>query len=132
MAAAGLLEPTKQLRHARDAARHALFAAVADCGIPDPLSRKARHPLPPTPQEFLERPEPADGDPDRPAGLDRGILAQLIDAMLYPLPGDAAAEEELAQNLGRRRRTWRTKLPRPRWRRSHKSRAVVAVDQQAR
>lgn len=42
MAAAGLLEPTKQLRHARDAARHALFAAVADCGIPDPLSRKAR------------------------------------------------------------------------------------------
>lgn len=40
--AAGLLEATKGMRHARDAARHALFAAVKDGGIPDPLSRKAR------------------------------------------------------------------------------------------
>lgn len=39
---AGLLEPTKGMRHARDAARHALFAAVKDGGLPDPLSRKAR------------------------------------------------------------------------------------------
>lgn len=40
--AAGLLDATKGMRHARDAARHALFAAVKDCGFPDPLSRKAR------------------------------------------------------------------------------------------
>lgn len=39
--AAGLLEATKGMRHARDAARHALFAAVRDGGLPDPLSRKA-------------------------------------------------------------------------------------------
>jgi hypothetical protein len=35
--AAGLLETTKGMPHARDAARHALFAAVRDCGLPDPL-----------------------------------------------------------------------------------------------
>ena len=40
--AAGLLDPTKGMRHARDAARHALFAAVKDGVLPDPLSRKAR------------------------------------------------------------------------------------------
>lgn len=40
--AAGLLEATKGMRHARDAARHALFAAVHDGSVPDPLSRKAR------------------------------------------------------------------------------------------
>lgn len=28
--------------HAKDAARHALFAAVRDCGMPDPLSAKTR------------------------------------------------------------------------------------------
>lgn len=39
--AAGLLEATKGMRHARDAARHALFCAVKDYGLPDPLSRKA-------------------------------------------------------------------------------------------
>lgn len=39
--AAGLLDATKGMRHARDAARHALFVAVRDGGIPDPLSRKA-------------------------------------------------------------------------------------------
>jgi hypothetical protein len=39
--AAGLLELTKGMRHARDAARHALFCAVKDYGLPDPLSRKA-------------------------------------------------------------------------------------------
>ena len=39
--AAGLLEATKGMRHARDAARHALFCAVHDAGAPDPLSRKA-------------------------------------------------------------------------------------------
>lgn len=35
--AAGLYLPGKQ--HARDAARHAIFAAVNDCGFPDPLSK---------------------------------------------------------------------------------------------
>ncbi len=40
--AAGLLAATKEMRHARDAARHSLYSAVADCGIPDPLSRVAR------------------------------------------------------------------------------------------
>lgn len=39
--AAGLLVATKGMRHAQDAARHALFAAVRDCGATDPLSRKA-------------------------------------------------------------------------------------------
>lgn len=41
--AAGLLEATKGMRHAKDAARHALFCAVRDGGVPDPLSRKAAH-----------------------------------------------------------------------------------------
>lgn len=40
--AAGLLEATKGMRHARDAARHALFCAVRVAGVLDPLSRKAR------------------------------------------------------------------------------------------
>ncbi|WAL67108.1 hypothetical protein ORV05_04790 [Amycolatopsis cynarae] len=41
--AAGLDGPTHAMRnHARDAARHALYAAVRDGGIPDPLSRKAQ------------------------------------------------------------------------------------------
>ena len=40
--AAGLLDPTEGMRHARDAARHALFAGVRDLGMPDPLSLKAR------------------------------------------------------------------------------------------
>lgn len=40
--AIGLLEPTKGMGHARDAARHALFAAVHDGKIPDPLSKRAR------------------------------------------------------------------------------------------
>jgi hypothetical protein len=39
--AAGLLDATKGMRHARDAARHALFVAVKDGGVSDPLSRKA-------------------------------------------------------------------------------------------
>lgn len=39
--AVGLLELTKGMRHARDAGRHALFCAVKDYGLPDPLSRKA-------------------------------------------------------------------------------------------
>lgn len=37
--ATGLSLP-KGMPHALDALRHALFAAVADCGIPDPLSRR--------------------------------------------------------------------------------------------
>lgn len=37
--AAGLYEATAQLPHARAASRHALFCAVADGGLPDPLSR---------------------------------------------------------------------------------------------
>lgn len=39
--AAGLLEATKGMRHARDAARHALFLAC-QLGMPDPLSTKGR------------------------------------------------------------------------------------------
>lgn len=39
--AAGLLLPMRGLQHARDAARHALFSAVKDHGLPDPLSQKA-------------------------------------------------------------------------------------------
>jgi hypothetical protein len=39
--AAGLLDLTKGMRHARDAARHALFTAVKDGGVPDPLSKHA-------------------------------------------------------------------------------------------
>jgi hypothetical protein len=42
--AAGLLEVTKGMPHARSAARHALFASVADCNLPDPLSTKVRAP----------------------------------------------------------------------------------------
>ena len=33
---------SSSMRHAGDAARHALFAAVRDCGLPDPLSKKGR------------------------------------------------------------------------------------------
>lgn len=40
LAAAGLLDATRGMTHARDAARHALFAAVRDAGLPDPLSRE--------------------------------------------------------------------------------------------
>lgn len=40
LSAAGLL--VKGMRHANDAARHALFAAVKDCGMADPLSKKSR------------------------------------------------------------------------------------------
>ena len=43
--AAGLLDATKGMTHARDAARHALFAAVHDGSIPDPLSKKAKGPV---------------------------------------------------------------------------------------
>lgn len=42
LAAAGLLTVTKTMPHARAAARHALFAAVRDGGLPDPLSAKVR------------------------------------------------------------------------------------------
>lgn len=38
LAAAGLSFPGSA--HAADAGRHALFSAVADCGMPDPLSRR--------------------------------------------------------------------------------------------
>lgn len=38
--AAGLIAATKGMRHARDAARHALFAAVRDAGQPDPMSKE--------------------------------------------------------------------------------------------
>lgn len=37
--AAGLWDLGKGMPHARDAARHALFAAVSECGMRDPLSR---------------------------------------------------------------------------------------------
>ena len=39
--AAGLIDPTKGCTHARDAARHALYCAVHDAGIPDPYSKEA-------------------------------------------------------------------------------------------
>lgn len=38
--AAGLLDATKGMRHARDAARHAMFAAVHNGTLPDPLSKE--------------------------------------------------------------------------------------------
>lgn len=38
--AAGLLAPTKGMPHARDGGRHALFSAVRDAGVSDPLSRR--------------------------------------------------------------------------------------------
>lgn len=41
LAAAGLLAPTKGMTHARDGARHMLYAAVHDGLAIDPLSRKA-------------------------------------------------------------------------------------------
>lgn len=37
-----LLPATTGMPHARDAARHALFTAVHDGAVPDPLSRRAR------------------------------------------------------------------------------------------
>lgn len=37
--AAGLLAPCTGMGHARDAARMALYSAVRDCGLPDPLIR---------------------------------------------------------------------------------------------
>lgn len=37
---AGLLSAVLGMPHARDAVRHALFTAVADCGVVDPLSSK--------------------------------------------------------------------------------------------
>ncbi len=40
--AAGLLDACKGMRHARDAARHALFAAVKDAGLTDPMSKEFR------------------------------------------------------------------------------------------
>jgi hypothetical protein len=42
--AADLLDLTKGMQHARAAARHALFAATADCGLPDPLSKRGPTP----------------------------------------------------------------------------------------
>jgi hypothetical protein len=39
--AAGLLDATKGMQHARDASRQALYAAVHMGVTPDPLSRKA-------------------------------------------------------------------------------------------
>jgi hypothetical protein len=44
LAAAGLLDVTRGMPHARDAARHALYAAVRNRLMPDPLSRKVRAP----------------------------------------------------------------------------------------
>lgn len=42
--AAGLIAPTKGMSHARDAARHALFTAVAEGKIPDPYSKRRGRP----------------------------------------------------------------------------------------
>jgi hypothetical protein len=39
--AAGITAPPA-MRHSLDGARHALFAAVHDCGLPDPLSTRSR------------------------------------------------------------------------------------------
>ena len=38
--AAGMLDLTRGMPHARDAARHALYAAHHDLNVPDPLSKK--------------------------------------------------------------------------------------------
>lgn len=38
----GLLQALKGMTHARDAARHAIFCAVHDAGLPDPLSKESR------------------------------------------------------------------------------------------
>jgi len=40
--AAGLLTATKGMRHAKDAARHALYVATRDAAQPDPLSKDWR------------------------------------------------------------------------------------------
>lgn len=40
--AIGLLDNTKGMGHARDGGRHALFAAVHDGKIPDPLSKRSQ------------------------------------------------------------------------------------------
>jgi len=37
---AGLIKPTEGMRHARDAARHALYAAVHERITADPLSKR--------------------------------------------------------------------------------------------
>lgn len=42
--AAGLLSVTRGMPHARAASRHALYAAVRDGNLPDPLSSKVRAP----------------------------------------------------------------------------------------
>lgn len=42
LTAAGLMQATKGMGHARDAARHALQTAVAEGNIPDPFSKKAK------------------------------------------------------------------------------------------
>jgi hypothetical protein len=39
---AGLLDATKGMRHAKDAARHALYTAVKNGAMPDPLSKEWR------------------------------------------------------------------------------------------
>lgn len=39
--AAGLTDPTRGMHHARDAARHAIYAAVHEHVTPDPLSARA-------------------------------------------------------------------------------------------
>jgi hypothetical protein len=41
LSAIGAIDKAPNMRHARDAGRHALFCAVHDLSIPDPLSRKA-------------------------------------------------------------------------------------------
>jgi hypothetical protein len=42
MRASGLYQITRKSVDAYDASRHALFAACHDCGMPDPLSKRAR------------------------------------------------------------------------------------------
>jgi hypothetical protein len=42
LAAANLYRCTQGVSHARDAARHALFAACCDLHVPDPLAKKVR------------------------------------------------------------------------------------------
>jgi hypothetical protein len=42
LTAAGLLAMTAKMADARDACRHALYTAVHDAGIPDPLSAAGR------------------------------------------------------------------------------------------
>jgi hypothetical protein len=55
LTALGVFELTKQMRHARSAARHAAYSAKVDLQMPDPLSRRFQR-IKEAPQENAECP----------------------------------------------------------------------------